>query len=128
MVKRWFQPFSGRLRLYRLLPVRLEGSLTKHASDGGIWPGLSWRPIILPGGQESHVVFELGEPDDERPDIGRYFEEQREAFRRLRNGDPDDVGLFCVGPSALDVSSDCPATELAHRWLLDELEDMGWVD
>ena len=128
MVERWFQPFSGRLRLYRLLPVRLEGSLTKHEIDGGIWPGLSWRPIILPGGQESHVDFELGESDDERPDVGRYFEEQREAFGRLRGGHPDNVGLFCVGPSALDVLSDCPATELAHEWLVDELKDLGWVD
>ncbi len=122
VVERWLQPFSGRLRLHRLLPVRLEGSLTKHEIDGRIWPGLSWRPIILPAGQKSHVGFELGESDNERLDIGRYFETQREAFGRLRNGDPDDAGLFCVGPSALDVSTESPATELAHEWLVDELK------
>ena len=128
MVERWFQPFSGRLLLYRLLPVRLEGLLTKHEIDGVVLSGLSWRPIVLPQEQESNVDFEFGESDDERLDIERYFEEQREAFGRLRNGDPDAVGLFCVGPSALDVLSDCPATELAHKWLLDELQELDWVD
>ena len=128
MVEHWLRPFSGRLRLYRLLPVRLEGLLTKHEIGEMVSPGLSWWPIILPKGADSHVDFDLGEPNDEGPDIGRYFEEQREAFGRLRSGDPDDAGLFYVGPSALDDHSDCPATELAHGWLIDELQNLGWID
>ena len=128
MVEHWLQPFSGRLRLYRLMPVRLEGLLTKHEIGEMVSPGLSWWPIILPNGQDSHVDFNLGGPNDEGSDIGRYFEEQREAFGRLMSGDPDDAGLFYVGPSALDYHSDCPATELAHGWLIDELQNLGWID
>ena len=128
MVSHWFQPFSGRLRMYRLMPVKLEGLLTKREIGGEEWPGLSWRPVILPTDQDSHVDFGLGGPSEKLPGVERHFEEQREAFVRLRNGDPDDGVLFHMGSSALDFSSARPATELAHKWLTGELRDLGWVD
>ena len=128
MVEHWFLPFSGRLRMYRLMPVRLEGLLTKREIGGEEWRGLDWRPVILPADQDSHVDFGLGGPSEKLPGVERHFEEQREAFVRLRNGDPDDGVLFHMGSSALDFSSARPATELAHKWLTGELRDLGWVD
>ena len=128
MVECWFQPFSEQMRLYRLLPVRLEGLLTKREIGGVVWPSLSWRPVILPRGQESHVDFDLGEWGDWLPGIEQHFEEQREAFLQLRSGDPDSGVLFHSGTSAHNFSSDRPATELAHDWITEELRDLGWVD
>ena len=127
MVEHWFQPFSERLPIYRLMPVRLEGLLTKREVGGEEWPGLSWRPVILPAGQDSHVDFGLGEQGERLPGTECYFEEQRQAFTRLRNGDPDTVVLFYTGSSALDLVSKRPATDLAHAWLTGELKDLGWA-
>ena len=128
MVEHWFLPFSGRLRMYRLMPVRLEGLLTKWEIGGEARTGLSWRPVILPSDQNSHVDFGLGGPGERLPGVERHFEEQREAFIRLRSGDPDTVVLFYSGLGGLDFASNRPATDLAHEWLTRELEDLGWVD
>ena len=116
------------MRLYRLLPIRLEGLLTKREIGGVVWPNLSWRPVILPRGQESYVDFGLGEWGDRLPGIEQHFEEQREAFLQLRSGDPDNGVLFHSGTAAHILSSNRPATELAHDWITKELRDLGWVD
>ena len=128
MVEHWFLPFSGRLRMYRLMPVRLEGLLTKREVGREARPGLSWRPVILPADQDSHVDFGLGRPGERLPGVERHFEEQREAFIRLRSGDPDTVVLFYTGSGGVDLTSNRPATNLAHEWLTSELKDLGWAD
>ena len=128
MVECWFQAFSEQMRLYRLLPVRLEGLLTKREIGGVVWPNLSWRPVILPRGQESYVDFGLGKWGDRLPGIEQHSEEQREAFVQFRSGDPDNGVLFHSGTSARILSSNRPATELAHDWITGELRDLGWVD
>ena len=128
MVECWFRSFSARLSLYRLLPVRFEGLVTRRTIGDTEWPGLWWRPIILPRGQDSDVDFHFGQADEQLLDIESHFEEQRDAYVRLREGNADDGVIFYSGGSALDLISSRPATDLAHRWLADELKDLRWVE
>ena len=125
MVEQWFKPFADRLRLYRLLPVRLEGSLYRLHQDGIDIPGLDWEPVILRGGEPSHVSFVLSAQDTTNWQSNDYFAEQRESFTRLRQEDTQRLTLFRTS-SALDVDPR-PATQLAYKWLHDELRGLNWV-
>ena len=128
LARQWFAPFAERLRLYRLMPVNLAGELShiQHSPRGT--PSLSYRPIILPVGEECRVAFELGHSPFSYEDMKRYFQEQSEAFARLRGGDAQSAPLFRISFSRLDEPTARPATELAHEWLSDELRGLGWVD
>ena len=127
MVVSWFGSFTG-LRLSSLLPVRIEGTLTIHDERYDIpIPSLSWYPMILPTGNASSIAFELGSTNASWHDTDFYFENQGSAFARLRGGDPERAPLFYVGFSLLEVSSSRPATELAHKWLVEDLQHLGWL-
>ena len=128
MVNSWFSSFTG-LRLSSLLPVRIEGTLTIHDERYDVpMPRLSWYPTILPTGEESCVAFQLGPTNASQHDADRYFEDQGSAFARLRGGNPERAPLFYVGFSMLEDSSSRPATELAHKWLAEDLKRLGWLD
>lgn len=128
MVVSWFGSFTG-LRLSSLLPVRIEGTLTIHDERYDIpIPSLSWYPMILPTGNASSIAFELGSTNASWHDTDFYFENQGSAFARLRGGDPEQAPLFYVGFSLLEDSSSRPATELAHKWLVEDLQHLGWLD
>ena len=124
IVDNWFPVFSNRLRLKCVLPVRLEGRLfiPNPPSRGREWPFLtSWhRPLSKQ--EESHVAFELAgrDPGNE--------ESTRLAIESARQESLGDVGEFWYSTGLLHVSGSRPATELAHRWLIDELRDIGWTD
>ena len=128
MVNSWFGSFAG-LRLSSLLPVRIEGTLTIYDEryDAPI-PSLSWYPMILPTGEDSCIAFQLGPTNVSWHDTEHYFEDQRSAFARLRGGDPERVRVFYVGFSMLEDSSSRTATELAHKWLAEDLQRLGWLD
>ena len=124
VVEHWFGAFAESLSLYRLLPVRLEGKVSDEGAGGrgrSVW----WRPVILPRGEESQVVFTGGAWGRNIDATERYFEEQWDAYRRLRRDDTDGVVLFENG-ALLDTGGRCPATDLAVEWLSRELEDLGW--
>ena len=125
MVEQWFKPFADRLRLHRLLPVRLEGSLSRLHRDGMEFPWLDWEPVILRGNEPSHVSFVLEAENTRRWQSDGYFAKQRDAFAQFRQGDAERLALF-RSSSALDVDSR-PATKLAYKWLHDELRGLSWV-
>ena len=93
--------------MYGCLPARLEGRITlpkgqfSFASD----PVLTWRPIILSDNEESEVVFELGFPDKLQKDF-RESNENKSPF---------------LSSQRLDVFGMLPATDLACKWLADDL-------
>ena len=111
IVDNWFPVFSNRLRLKCILPVRFEGRLfiPNPSSRGREWPFLTWWPRPLGEQGESHVAFEL-------------------AGRDPANEESTDVGEFWYSTGLLHISGSRPATELAHRWLIDELREIGWTD
>ena len=127
MVNSWFGSFTG-LRLASLLPVRIEGTLTAHDERYAVpMPSLSWYPMILPTDADSSVAFQLGPTDPSQHDADRYFADQGSAFARLRGGNPERAPLFYVSFSMLEDTSSRPATELAHEWLAEDLQRLGWL-
>lgn len=112
IVSEWFKAFGLRLRLYNCLPARLEGRLTfPEGSDSSrSGPALTWLPIALPKNEESRVSFELGVPDK----LEKTFNESKE------NESP-----FLIW-QRLDVFGVQPATDLACKWLADDLKRLGW--
>ena len=125
MVEQWFAAFASRLRLYRLLPVRLEGSLSRPPRGGMESPWLDWKPVILESNERSHVSFVFEAENTMRGQSDDYFAEQRDAFANFRQGDTERLALF-QSFLALDFDTR-PATNIAYNWLHDELRDLGWV-
>ncbi len=124
IVDSWFPVFSNRLRLKCVLPVRLEGRLfiPNPPSRGREWPFLTWWHRPLGEQEESHVAFELAGRDPANE------ESTRLAIEAARQESLRDVGEFWYSTGLLHISGSRPATELAHRWLIDELREIGWTD
>ena len=127
VVERWFAPFADRLRLYRLMPVRLEGTLSRPHRHGIELPWLHWSPIIIADSECSHVSFEIETEHSTPENADDYFAEQKDAFARLRLGNTERLALFRTS-SALGGSESRTATKLAYGWIHDELRELGWVD
>ena len=112
IVSEWFKAFGLRLRLYNCLPARLEGRLTfpEEPDPRGAGPVLTWLPIALPRNDESRVSFELGVPDK----LEKAFRESNES-----------KSPFLIW-QRLDVFGMQPATDLACKWLANDLKRLGW--
>ena len=129
MVETWHSKFAHRLRLYSLMPVRLEGHLTfpPYDSPPRVGPKLMWHPRVLQSGEQSEAVFELGDPSFNRADDDTYFSEESEAFARLRHQHARDAPLFRVASLMVDeVLEPRPGTRLACGWLIDDLRNLKW--
>ena len=127
IVEKWFTSFADRLLMYRLMPVRLEGQLFRGDRDDMGMATLSWRPVILSAEKCSSVAFVIGTRGETFEYGDGYFESQRDAFARLRQGDAERFALFQTS-TWLRVGNSRPATELAYEWLSDELNDLGWTE
>ena len=133
IVERWFRRFSNRLHLYRILPVRLEGQLTPSAlktpRQGG-WP-LDWYFRILPANHQNEVSIELRRgrknvsyaPFLDNDDL---YQQEVLAFDTYRPGLPGEFSMTTTSSSLLEVLHPYPATELAHSWLRQDLQKLGW--
>ena len=115
MVGCWYERFAPRLQLYSLMPVRLEGHLEIPLQESPpttepkmMWsprysePKLSWHPRILPLGEQSEALFELGTPADYDREDDQYFSEESGVFARLQRQGSIDARLFRVS-SLFDV-------------------------
>ena len=125
MVDRWFCGFRNRLRLYRLLPVRLEGRLTcsRTHESASVGPSLTWWTRSLPAGEQSAVVIEMGGREDF--DHFSYWREEEENLKKLHPEYETPPALPVSGGGGA-IFNDRPATDLAQRWLIDELRELGW--
>ena len=127
MVDKWFGAFRNRLRLNRLMPVRLEGRLTpsheRDATNRG--PVLNLRTKSVPVHEKSSVAFDLG-PED-RFDIFSYWKDEQTNLGRIR---PESATTLTpiVQSHGFHIFCGRPATELAHQWLTDEFQKLGWIE
>ena len=124
MVDNWFPVFGNRLQLQHILPVRLEGRLfvPNPPSRGREWPHLTWWPRPLGEHEQSQVAFELGVSNPASQDSIRL------ATETAREESLNRVGEFWYSIGLLHISGYRPATELAHKWLIDDLHKIGWTD
>ena len=91
-------------------------------------PKLSWHPRILPLGEQSEALFELGTPADYDREDDQYFSEESGVFARLQRQGSIDARLFRVS-SLFDVHivlGPRPATTMACEWLVAELRHLKW--
>ena len=124
MVDTWFRCFGDRLRLKAILPVELEGRLVIPPSprDSFDGPVLTWWPRPIRKSEQSRVDFGLGARDDSTQSLIR----ERVEIARLEA--LENAGVFWYSTGLLHVDGKRPATELAHRWLISDLRDIGWTD
>ena len=128
IVNQWFTVFSDRLNLFQLLPVRMEGELViPENSNTGRTPILSRRPRILPTSEESTTDFSLTQQFSSIDDGRSYWDEELESLAMHRPGTATTLSLS-ISRSVLRIFGSCPATELAHDWLSDDLKKLGWAD
>ena len=125
MVDKWFCGFRDRLRLYQLLPVRLEGLLacSQQQDPASVGPNLTWWTRSLPAGERSTVVIEMGGGEDF--DHLSYWREEENNLRQL-HPEYETVPALRVSGGGGAIFNDRPATDLAQQWLIDELRELGW--
>ena len=126
MLERWFDGFRKRLPFGRLLPVRLDGHLTRSEQrhfEGA--PVLEWGAKVVPLGEHSSVSFSWGPPNN--MDLLSYWKEEKESLRTLRPGlEVSRAPVREDGMRVIDGSR--PATDLAHDWLIHDLRALGWSE
>ncbi len=131
MIEQWFQAFRHRLRLYQMLPVRLEGFLSvpcrQNVKSVAQCPMLSWRLHVLPAEAETTTEIVLARPNWTLEDVQSYWIEVEQGFSELRPESRTSPWLR-FGKEHLDVFDAQPATRLANKWLSEDLRDLGWYD
>ena len=126
IVDKWFSCFAERLGLYRLLPMRLEGHMSRTIPNGDDWPVLNWHGRILPQGRDSEVDFELESGGGSGVESQSLFEQENRAFVTHRRHLPGDFSMSSISTSLADLFDSDPATKLAHEWLHRDLSELGW--
>ena len=126
IIEEWLSCFADRLRLYRLLPMRFEGQLSRTTGNGDDWPVLEWHGSILPEGRDSEVAFELKPDGESQFDRQSLFEQEHESFATHRRHLPGEFSMSWISTSLSDVFDADPATKLAHEWLHQDLNELGW--
>ena len=127
MSEHWFGNFCNRLRLYQLLPVRLEGTLTfpRDNDDIRLGPKLTWRSRSLQAGEESVAAFTLNDQGWTFLDNESYFADEASRLKILRPQSEVEYSLSVVH-TVLDVFGFLPSTELAIKWISEDLREVGW--
>ncbi len=121
IVQKWFAPFADKLMLYANLPAKFEGRIQMPQTRGGV-PYLSWWPRFLGTGQESKVEFEL------RPSDSFNMDEVREKMKTAEAENMSRAGVSWRSGEIIHVGGRRPASEMAQKWLIDDLRDIGWTD
>ena len=125
MVARWFDRFRDRLRLNCLLPVTLEGVLTRSQRpnfEGA--PLLHLTTRVRSSSEPSAVVLHWVSPDD----FERLTDWRRDERNVAEPGPGSDEPLrSIVSHSHAAIDGARPATDLAHNWLVNDLRELGWT-
>ena len=126
MVNKWFDGFRHRLRFARLFPISLEGRLAKSQQpDWEGAPRLIWRARALPHDETSRVALEWSA--SEEFDLLAYWREEEESLKTVRSG-TDATPFRIAGDSLSAINTTRPVTDLAHTWLIRDLEELSWTD
>ena len=124
MVERWFSAFNKRHQMSHALPCRLMGKI--HLLEGRDLGGRTMATITCwnewaHSTEDSGVFIEMGSRNQNVDDVTRerVLAAQDEFIKR---------GLsYSYGSSILPGYESRPATELAHRWLKDDLRALNWA-
>ena len=126
MVARWFDCFRDRLSLNCLLPITLEGILTRSQRpnfEGA--PLLRLTTRVRRSSELSAVVLHWVSADDfER--LTDWRRDERNVAEPRPGSDEPLRSIASHSRAAIDGAR--PATDLAHNWLIDDLRELGWTD
>jgi hypothetical protein len=131
LVELWLPGLASRMAIYATLPAVAQGSLAipeEPHRDLASSPSLHWTLLPIDRGSPTRIDFELGDPPVGAP-VAWFlptWDERVSAFRRLR---PECSGW--LGPSFSssepEVFSEAPASSLAHKWIMRDLQGAGFL-
>jgi len=125
LVERWFPKLGPRLMTYVTLPATLVGTLffEKRNREFSGGPVLRWRLDAVDASQSTTVEIEVSEARGALLTPHREGELRR-AYETLRARRPQArLWLDAISHgTALDIFGSTPATEIAFRWLADDLK------
>lgn len=126
LVPNWFPRFSHSMKTYLALPAILRGWLVVNpdARDYRGEPTLVWRFEPLPRGSASRTEIEFAETV---PRMWEEISQLRDQVRQLRPELSERVRVS-GGETTLRVFQRRPATELAYKWLVNDLRAVYWLD
>ena len=126
LVNRWFPTFSDWLAKAVILPARLDGFLhfDPDTVDRAGAPWMAWRLECLPSGSDCEVNLKAHDGTGVSDD----FYEHVERNRRLRPQASEWLPIGDVMDGMQDIFNLMPATQLAYRWLSDDLRSIGWCE
>ena len=120
IVQKWFAPFADKFMLYANLPAKFEGRIWMPQARRDV-PHLSWWPRFLGPQQESKIEFEL------RPSDSFNVDEIGEKIKTAEAENLSRAGVSWNSREIIHVVGRRPATEIAQKWLIEELGDIGWT-
>lgn len=118
LVQKWFPKFRSRLHLGLLAPVRIEAQLTRNQRFGRC--GMKWRWCASDSGVSSFEFVDSLQSRDRDGLSPMYMESRRLRGELYRGG-------IVGGSQNLDIFGSRPATELAYKWLWDDLAALSVV-
>jgi len=127
MVEDWFPSLSPRLQTYVLMPVRVVGLVVPATkSKNPPFPSLAWHLEPLPINENSVVKFKLGNRNSFHWPDRQCLDEKQAIFAARR---PNAEKWMSVGFSSgiLDIFGSFPITDMAYRWLEDDLKKIAWI-
>jgi len=126
LVEKWFDSFATRLGIYSLMPVQVMGVL-QHNPEDAHDSVFFWYMIPIADGDADSVEISLGDP--------RVAGSDHELLNRLsfrnRERRPERGRFASVSTHSTDASlfvHSYPITNLAYKWLWEDLEGLKWVE
>ncbi len=124
LVESWFPELASRLQIYATLPGTMKGYLRPAGCTGTHVdrPWLTWFLVPEANPRGSSVEFTLGE--------GKISQsEMREFYEMVCKERPDcaDWISFRVQKVAVTSWNGYPMTDLAYKWVLDDLTQISWA-
>ncbi|MFF1341529.1 hypothetical protein ACFVYT_27005 [Streptomyces sp. NPDC058290] len=125
----WFPKLIPTLGLACLLPVRITGHVTRATERNFLYHEYSYDTCPVPAGDRTTAAFsycEAGLPTEEWPATLQRFAEVQRTIEELH---PAAAAWAHprTGVGELPSVTDTPATDLAYRWLWEDLSDLRIV-
>ncbi len=125
LVTRWFPMLASTLGLAAMLPVTVVGTVTRDTTNGLTHAGVNYCLVPQPSSAESTVAFTFGPPPN-HDDVLQLLDTAEQQLQRFH---PSSAPWSSIAYhwSHFASSSDTPATDLAHRWLWEDLRRLRLV-
>lgn len=122
----WFGSLTNRMSTLTTLPAEINAIVDPGGDEEGVGPYCHWIMEALQPSETSRVDVSVGkwDPENTYEAIGRVHDEKIS----MRSGTSSWIRTSNESLTPMEIIGETPATDLAFRWLWNDLKDMDLVD